>query len=193
MWARSELRARWKAWALLGLLGGATFGLSAAAVAGARRSQDAVPAFVAAAKIPTAAILANDPTFDDAQRAAVGTLAEVRHSYPFLVAFNTVVIRPRGLEQQILPITPRTARAFIGPLVEGRVPRQIDEVVTSVAARRWSSAKRQTAWARSRPNWRPRPRRSISGSACASSGSRNQARATRNGRRRTSSTRGIKR
>ena len=89
MWARAELRARWKAWALLGLLAGATFGLSAAAVVGARQTQDAVPKFVAAAHIPSAAILANDPNFDESQRAAVGALPEVTHSYPFLVAFVT--------------------------------------------------------------------------------------------------------
>ncbi len=135
MWARAELRARWKAWALLGLLAGATFGLSAAAVAGARRTQDSIPAFVAASHIPSAAILANDPSFGADQRRAVGALPEVTRGYPFLVAFGTAVVSPQGLDSTILPITPRGTRFFVGPLVEGRAPRGSDEVVVNEVAR----------------------------------------------------------
>jgi hypothetical protein len=135
MWARSELRARWRAWALLGLLAGATFGLAAAAVAGARQTQDAVPGFVAAARVPSAAILPNDPSFDEEERATVAALPEVTHSYPFLVAFGTTVIRPQGLDQQILPITRGTALRFVGPLVAGRAPLRLDEVVVNEQAR----------------------------------------------------------
>src|SRR5579862_4465294 len=86
MWARSELRARWRAWVVLGLLAGATFGLAAAGVAGARRTRVAVPRYVVAAGAPTAAVLANDPSFDAAERAKVAALPEVRAVYPFLVA-----------------------------------------------------------------------------------------------------------
>jgi hypothetical protein len=41
MWARSELRRRWPALVVLGLLAGVTTGLAAAAVAGARRTDSA--------------------------------------------------------------------------------------------------------------------------------------------------------
>ncbi len=52
MWARAELRARWKAWILLGLLAGATVGVAAAGFAGARRTANAVPDMVAAGHVP---------------------------------------------------------------------------------------------------------------------------------------------
>ena len=47
---------------------------TAAAVAGAWRSSDAVPALAAAIRVPTAALLPNDPTFDEEKRAAVAAL-----------------------------------------------------------------------------------------------------------------------
>ena len=65
MWARSELRARWRSWVILGLLAGATFGLAAAGWAGARRTSVALPNYVAAQpNVPDAAALVNDPTFE---------------------------------------------------------------------------------------------------------------------------------
>ncbi len=47
-WARAELRARWRSWVVLGLLTGATAGLVTAGVAGARRTEDALPNYIAA-------------------------------------------------------------------------------------------------------------------------------------------------
>jgi ABC-type antimicrobial peptide transport system permease subunit len=54
MWARAELRARWKAWLLLGVLAGVTIGVAAAGWAGARRTARAVPDAVRAIAWPTA-------------------------------------------------------------------------------------------------------------------------------------------
>ena len=155
MWARAELRARWKAWALLGLLAGATFGLSAAAVAGARRSSDAVPALAAAIRVPTAALLPNDPTFDEEKRAAVAALPEVTRTYPFLVAFGAEVVQPRGLDTTLLADDRATGVAS-SPRRSSRGVRLIPDAptrwrstrshatgTTSASARRWSS--RQTA------------------------------------------------
>jgi hypothetical protein len=82
MWAAADLRSRWRSWVLLGLLAGIAFGVVAAGVAGARRTSHAVPDYVAAAGVPTAAVLANDPTFDAASRAAVSRLPEVRRAVP---------------------------------------------------------------------------------------------------------------
>src|SRR3954467_5532160 len=85
MWARAELRARWRAWLLLGILAGVTVGVAAAGWAGARRTGRAVPAAVAASRVPDAALLANDPTSGSAQRAALAKLPGVTATYPFLV------------------------------------------------------------------------------------------------------------
>ena len=88
LWARSELRTRWRSWLILGLLVGSTFGLAAAGFAGARRTSVALPNYVAAYHAPTAAVLPNDPSFDEAKRARVAALPEVRTVYPFLLTFQ---------------------------------------------------------------------------------------------------------
>src|SRR2546430_147026 len=123
MWARSELRARWKAWLLLGLLAGATVGVAAAGWAGARRTERAVPALVAAAKLPTAAVLPNDPAFGPEQRAQVARLPGVTATYPFLLGFTTEVYSPKGMESGALfPTNAASTRVIAGPLVAGRLP-----------------------------------------------------------------------
>ena len=94
MWARAELRARWRAWLLLGVLAGVTVGVAAAGWAGARRTERAVPDAVAASRIPTAALLANDPSSGPAQRAEVAKLPGVTATYPFLVGFSAQVFSP---------------------------------------------------------------------------------------------------
>src|SRR2546423_11133834 len=115
MWARSELRARWKAWLLLGLLAGATVGVAAAGWAGAGRTERAVPALVAAARLPTAAVLANDPGFGPEQRAQVARLPGVTATYPFLVGFTTEVLRPRGIDSTLYPVGPASTRVLTRP------------------------------------------------------------------------------
>ena len=137
LWARSELRARWRSWLVLGLLTGATFGLAAAGVAGARRSAVAVPRFIAAAHVPDAAVLANSPSFDAAQRAAVARLPEVRDVYPFDVAFGLVF---KGAEDSggLVPTTPASVAPMVGVLLEGRMPNpsRPDEAVIDQNTRR---------------------------------------------------------
>jgi FtsX-like permease family len=121
MWARTELRARWRSWVVLGLLAGATAGVAAAAVAGARRTDEALPRYIAASGGSIdAAVLANDPTFDARQRAAVAALPEVRHVYPFSVAFLVQATKPRGLGGTLLPHTGATALLSEPVIVEGR-------------------------------------------------------------------------
>ena len=61
MWARAELRARWKAWLLLGILAGVTVGVAAAGWAGARRTERAVPATVVGRPDPDRGALGERP------------------------------------------------------------------------------------------------------------------------------------
>ncbi len=122
MWVRSDLRRRWRSWVVLGLLVGATTGVGAAGVAGARRTRGAVPKFVAAAGLPDAAVLANNPAFDAAQRRRIASLPEVRAGYPFQVAFGLDVDAPRGLQGPLLPTAPQSQRLLAGVLLSGRYP-----------------------------------------------------------------------
>jgi putative ABC transport system permease protein len=125
MWARAELRARWKAWLLLGILAGVTVGVAAAGWAGARRTERAVPDAVVAARVPTAALLANDPGFGPAQRAEIRKLPGVTATYPFLVGFSIQVFSPPQLGAEspsLFPVEPESTRILTGPLVAGRQP-----------------------------------------------------------------------
>ncbi len=134
MWARAELRARWKAWLLLGVLAGVTVGVAAAGWAGARRTERAVPDAVVAARIPTAALLANDPEFDPAERAEVAKLPGVTAAYPFLVGFSIQVVSPPRLGDEspsLFPVEAASTPILTGPLVAGRLPdpARADEIV----------------------------------------------------------------
>ena len=138
MWARAELRARWRAWLLLGLLAGVTVGVAAAGFAGARRTADAVPDLVAASRLPTAAVLPNDPAFGPSQVEQVAALPGVSEVYPFVVAVPARVLDPAGVESTLFPVTPASTRALVGYLVAGRLPdaRRADEVVVDENLRR---------------------------------------------------------
>src|SRR5690349_1263021 len=76
MWARADLRRRWRSWVVLGLLAGITVGIAAAGVAGARRTADATPNYARKLGQVDAAVLANDPRFDATERAKVAALPE---------------------------------------------------------------------------------------------------------------------
>ena len=103
MWVRADLRRRWRSWVVLGLLAGVSAGIAMAGIAGARRTHHAVPAFAAASQVPDAAVLANDPRYDDATRAKVDHLPEVTRAVPFMVPFNVEVTSPKGFEPSLLP------------------------------------------------------------------------------------------
>jgi ABC-type lipoprotein release transport system permease subunit len=130
LWGRSELRARWRSWVILGVLAGATFGLAAAGFAGARRTSVALPRFVEVAHFPTAALLANDPKFDAAKQRAVAALPEVQRVYPFEIAIS-LVDKPINDGGGLIPTTDASAQLFSVPLVEGRKtnPARADEIV----------------------------------------------------------------
>ena len=123
-----------RAWLLLGVLAGVTVGVAAAGWAGARRTERAVPDAVAASRIPTAALLANDPSSGPAQRAEVAKLPGVTATYPFLVGFSAQVFSPPRLgadSPSLFPVTPESIPILTGALVAGRLPdpRRADEIV----------------------------------------------------------------
>ena len=130
LWARSELRTRWRAWLVLGLLAGATFGLAGAGFAGARRTSVALPRYGEASHAPDVAVLANDPSFDAKKRRAVAALPEVRAVYPFLVAIG-IEAKPTTDGGGLIPVTDAGSRLMGGIIIHGRAtnPARPDEVV----------------------------------------------------------------
>ncbi len=139
IWTRADLRRRWRSWAVLGLLGGVTFGLAAAGVAGARRTASAVPRYERAAQITDAGVLANSPAFGERERAAIAALPYVSATYPFEVAFALGVPSAPALgDVTLVPTTDAAVRNFVGVLVAGRFPdpARVDEVVVDQNARR---------------------------------------------------------
>ncbi len=133
LWARADLRARWRSWVVLGLLAGATLGLAAAGVVGARRTSDVIPRYAAASGTIDAAVLPNDPAFNAEVRARVAALPEVRGAFPFMVPFFLEVKQPKGLESALLPESRGTLDLQVGVLVDGRTPEpeRADEVVVN--------------------------------------------------------------
>jgi cell division protein FtsX len=138
LWVRVDLRRRWRSWVVLGLLAGISVGLACAAVAGARRTDRAVPHFAEVARVPTAAVLANDPTFDATKQRRVAALPEVERVYPFFLGFLMSVERPKGAESSLIPQTAETMSSMLRPLVDGRQPdpRRADEIVVNEVMRR---------------------------------------------------------
>jgi ABC-type lipoprotein release transport system permease subunit len=138
MWGRSELRARWRSWVVLGLLAGATFGLAAAGWAGARRTSVALPNYVAAQpNAPDAAALVNDPTFDAPKRAKMQALPEVETVYPFVVAV-ALDVKPLPDEGGLIPAAQNSTEFFGSPLVQGRMAdaSRPDEILVDQNLRR---------------------------------------------------------
>ena len=133
LWVRADLRRRWRSWVVLGLLAGISVGLACAAIAGARRTERALPTFERAGQLPDAAVLPNDPAFDAAKQQAVADLPEVTATAPFLVPFLLRVADPAGAESGLLPIGAYSAGRFVKPLVDGRVadPHRADEIVVN--------------------------------------------------------------
>ena len=137
LWVRADLRRRWRSWVVLGILAGISVGLACAGVAGARRTDQALPNYVAAAHVPDAAVLANDPSFDAAQQAEVAHLPNVTGVFPFIVPFASTISKPAGMEPSLVPATREAMLRMLGVLVEGRAPNpaRADEIVVNQAAR----------------------------------------------------------
>src|SRR5207249_4700274 len=100
-------------------------------IAGARRTQDAVPRAIDSSPRIDAAILPNDPEFDAEKRAQVAALPLVEHTSPFVVPFFLNFASPKGAEGQLVPTTAYSARTMATTLVAGRFtnPKRADEIV----------------------------------------------------------------
>jgi hypothetical protein len=138
MWVRADLRRRGRAWVVLGLLAGVSVGLASAGVAGARRTDVTLARYERAAHLPDALVLANDPAYDERQRAAVAALPEVKAALPFLVPFALSVQEPADLDAPLLPVTAASMPTMAGVLVAGRMPdaARPDEMLVNENARK---------------------------------------------------------
>jgi hypothetical protein len=137
MWARADLRARWRSWVVLGLLAGISAGIAAAALAGARRTTDTITRYERAAAVPDAAVLPNDFDYDAKQRAQVAALPEVAGVQSFIVPFFLQVTDPPGVLGTVFP-TDEPATLELGIImVDGRLPdvTRADEVVINEVVR----------------------------------------------------------
>jgi hypothetical protein len=133
MWVRVDARRRWRSWVVLGVLAGVSVGIACAGVAGARRTENAIPTYARAINLPDAAVLPNDPDFDEAQRAKVAALPEVEETYPFLVPYLLEVQSEEHLDAPLLPTEPQSSAVSYGILVAGRFPdpARADEIVVN--------------------------------------------------------------
>ena len=107
-----------------------------AGFAGARRTSGVLSSYASASDVPDAAVLANDPDYDEDVRAAVARLPEVERTTPFMVPFLLRVTSPVGMEVALLPVD--TARPLLGdPHRGGRLPDpgRADEIVINEVVR----------------------------------------------------------
>ncbi|MGE0309221.1 MAG: hypothetical protein AB7Q27_26080, partial [Acidimicrobiia bacterium] len=141
--ARSELRRRWRTYALLAVLLGVSSGLAIAGFAGARRSDRALADWQRRVDDWDVALVPNDPSFGPEQHLAASKVPGVERAEPFSIAFVTVVVD--GVEQSdfwpgLVP-TPEpglAVRPTQAPLVAGRRvnPDVPDEIEIDSAAHR---------------------------------------------------------
>jgi hypothetical protein len=138
LWARSELRRRWRALIALGLISGLAAGLALAAVAGARRTSTAYARFREATAAPDALVFGTQLGIFDQDYSAVTELPEVVDAGTFNLA--PVAIK----EHEIGSLPPgdgQLYRTLSRPrLVSGRLPHpeRVDEIVVNrVAAARY--------------------------------------------------------
>src|SRR5262245_54587387 len=134
MWARADLKRRWRSWAVLGLLAGISVGIACAGIAGARRTDRAVPTYVRLSHVPDAAVLANDDNYAK-ERVKVDRLPQVKAAYPFVVPFGLEITSPKGMESGLVPVTEQSLRVMVGILVDGRLsnPARADEMTVNQA------------------------------------------------------------
>ena len=150
-WAKHELRARWKAFVVLGLLAGVAGGISLAAIAGARRTEAAFPRYQAATGAPDAIVFGTQVGSHSADYAPVERLPDVLDSGQFALAALSLKGYPRL--GALAPADAALYRTVSRPLLtSGRLPdpERIDEVVVTA----------------------PQPRSSVSASVTGSRSSR---------------------
>jgi ABC-type lipoprotein release transport system permease subunit len=134
MWARSELRRRWRALVVLGVIAGLAGGLALAAAAGARDTATAYSRWRTATAAPDAIVFGTQVGKADTDYAPVLKLPEVVDGGMFELAQVGLV----GLRIGSLPPgDTHLYRTVARPLIrKGRLPRpgRVDEVVVNNAA-----------------------------------------------------------
>ena len=129
MWTRGELRRRWRALLLLGILGGLVGGLALAAVAGARRTDTAYQRFREATGRSDAIVFGTLVGLVPADYGPVRALPEVEDAGEFTLAPLEVKDHKLG---QLAPNDDRLYRTVNRPLlVAGRLPdsERADEIL----------------------------------------------------------------
>ena len=134
LWARSELRARWRGLVALGLLGAVAVGLATASVAGARRTATAYARYRTATAAADAIVFATQVQAPDTNFPKIRALPEVLAAGEFTLA-------PVGLEGEgsgtLAPGDDQLGLTVDRPLlVSGRRPnpRRADEIVLNRVA-----------------------------------------------------------
>src|SRR5438270_4768478 len=134
LWARSELRRRWRALVALGVIAGLAGGLALAAVAGARQSSTAYSRWRAATAAPDAIVFGTQVGSHDTDYTPVLKLPEVVAGGQFELAQVGLVGKQIG---SLPPGDTQLYRTVSRPLIrEGRLPRpgRLDEVTVNRTA-----------------------------------------------------------
>lgn len=97
LWARSDLRRRWRSLVVLGVLAGATVGLATAAVAGARRTDTALDRLRVATNAPDAIVFSGQVGAYHPDWAPLLARPEVREIAVWDLLFGNVDGEPGGL------------------------------------------------------------------------------------------------
>lgn len=132
LWARSELRRRWRALVSLGVIAGLAAGLALAAVAGARRTSTAYERNRRSTAAPDAILFATQLDIYDQDYSPVLALPEVVDGGIFELA--PVGLKEFPLGRTLAPGDDRLYRTLARPLlVDGRLPDpgRADEVVVN--------------------------------------------------------------
>lgn len=134
LWARSELRQRWRALVTLGVIAGLATGLALAAVAGARRTASSYERYRQATAAADALVFATQLGIPDQDYSAVLALPEVVDAGTFVLAPVAIAEHPMGT---LAPGDDRLYRTLSRPLLRhGRLPdpERPDEIVVNQEA-----------------------------------------------------------
>ena len=134
LWARTELRRRWRTLVVLGILAGLAGGIVLAAVAGARRTATAYDRYREAVDAPDAIVFGTQVGLVPADYSAVRALPEVEAAGEFTLA--PIAVERQGLSS-LPPGDDKLFRTLSRPLLtSGRLPdpARDDEIVVNRAA-----------------------------------------------------------
>ena len=119
---RADLRARWRAWAMLALIVGILGGSGVAVAAGARRTDSALPRFLAATRAPDVLSFSTDDpgsVFASVSLDDIAALPQVAESGRLELP---EVVRPLAV-QLIVPVDDSIGRSFFfKKVLAGRLP-----------------------------------------------------------------------